>query len=155
MPRSPLTEAQRRAILADLDHYILGVGADHEIADDHGVRPTDVRALRASLRRDLFTLDVRTALREIGRLTAWTGTQRELLRAVLEAALTRAQQRVTMDSGARRSADGAKRRSRVPAEAREGVSGDRDPRRRLPRGAAGAAVGRRMGVGPAAERRDG
>ena len=156
MPRSSLSEAQRRAILADLECPIMGSGTDHEIADEHGVTPRDVRVLRAALRRDQGVARILALGRELAALSDSDMSPGETVELVMHEAVARARKRAESreDVGARRSADGA-RRSRTPAQVSGGVSGDRGPRRRLPRGAAGATVGRRVGAGPAVETREG
>lgn len=151
-----LSEAQRRAILADLECPIMGSGTDHEIADEHGVTPRDVRVLRAALRRDQGVAQILALGRELAALSDSDLSPGETVELVMWKAVARARERAAAkDSGTRRSADGARGRSRTPAEVSGGISGDRGPRWRLPRGAAGATVGRRVGAGPAVEKRDG
>lgn len=149
------TEAQRRAILADIIDPIWGSAPDHEIADAHGVSPRAVRNLRAEHRRDLGIAAVTNQLEELAELTAWPGSPGELLAACVEAALMRAQAREhrtgygsalaehrarvdaqreaemaagvdkILDCG--RSADRVASRSQARAEASEGVSGRKGP----------------------------
>lgn len=88
-----ISEAQRRAVYADILDPIWGSAPDHQIADAHGVTPGDVRDLRAEHRRNLGITELAGRLEELNELIAWPGSPGELLAACVEAALRRAQAR--------------------------------------------------------------
>lgn len=165
-----VTAPQRRAILAalvgcpsDSDYPELAAVYYARIGDVVGVAAEAVRTVRL---REAQRRSLRGRVRRLAVLVEWSGDDQSLLEHVVDAAIRLAEargrgagtsappqrsagegeaDRVT-DCG--RSADRVRSRSLAPAEAREGVSGDRDPRRRTPRGSAGAAVARRVGVEP-------
>lgn len=79
----PLSDSQRTAIVADLEHPVLSAGTDVEIGADHGVSAGHVGAMRAKLSRDVDTHRVRLRARELAKLLDWKGSLADLVEAVL------------------------------------------------------------------------
>lgn len=132
-----ISEAQRRAILADFVDPIHARALDHELADYHGVTPREVRELRREHRRDLGIGRLGAKLAVIAERTGWPGTLGELLEAAVDALDARmaatgyrhpdermqALREALTEERRRRDMEGAVERARSRAEAAADVDG--------------------------------
>lgn len=131
----------------DLRCPLMSGSTDAELAELHGVRAQDVRALRDQMHRDALSAEVEAIAREIGRVLGSAAPVDVIVTRAMRAALRRAQRHaraqevgdrhsvggaVVSESCARRSAGGDLSGARGPAgsphrEVRDGARSARAP----------------------------